>query len=220
MLQSLTLLTHQDIVVEGAVKLIAFYHLSYPEREWFACGRSDRRRESLMRRLVSEVVAFAGLLDCQPEVLRWLQPTQSLSEVFRVGGSSETLTEQYHATVRHVTTRRREVLATAGLTTAASDHIPHGKVLATDLTSTMFDGVAGELTGGYFDHADAPSPETWLGVVRESEESPGYNGRVFLLSWVRQADVERVNVGIESTPSGCLSWVEDWRDGVNLLDTQ
>ncbi len=74
----------------------------------------------------------------------------------------------------------------------------------------MYDGVAGEFTGGYFDHADAPPPETWLAVRGESEQSPESNRRVFLLSWVPQGDVERVNIGIESTPSGCLSWVENW----------
>lgn len=167
-----------------------------------------------MLMVISEVILLA---DCRRgthaefvEVDNELRPARSFYEILRGTDSVDGRVQAYRVTVQDIVTRRRSLLIAASLTPSGDAY--DGKVLATDLSSTMYDGVAGELTGGFFDHADAPPPGTWLGVVSDSVDSPGYNGQVLLLSWVCQADVERVNVGIESTPSGCLWWVEDWRD--------
>ncbi len=164
--------------------------------------------------IISEAIAFARLKQNSAtnlsEAKCELRPARSFFEILRAGNSLESRVQAYRATVQDVVERRRSLLDAAS--SALSCDAYDGKVLATDLSSTMYDGVAGELTGGYFDHADAPPPETWLGVVSESVDSPGYNGLIYLLSWIDRANVERVNVGIETTPSGCLSWVEDWRN--------
>ena len=171
--------------------------------------------ESLLE-VVSEVVAFARLIQQQSFTKMAIadyefRPARSFYDILRDGVASECRAEDYRATVQNIVSRRQAVLRSAGLIASLCAEVYDGRVLATDLTSTMYDGVAGELTGGYFDHADAPPPETWLAVRSESVESPDFNHRVFLLSWVPHADVDRVNIGIESTPSGCLSWVENWQ---------
>ena len=167
-----------------------------------------------LTKLASEALAYEALnRKVADEVCHANDIIQSIGSFCDIGLSGISSGERislYEVNVHDVVLRRRGMLHRIGITPTAA-FIHRGRVLATDLTSSMYDGVAGLLAGGYFDDADVPPPSTWLDLRIEGGKSPGDEaGRVLLISWVQMADVDRVVAAIAGTPSGCLSWVENW----------
>lgn len=138
-----------------------------------------------------------------------LKPSLSLFQVFRVPANETTRTGVYRDVVEEVVARRCQLVRqNKGVPTVLKQEMG-GRVLALDLSSTMYDSVAKEITNGYFDESDAPPWDTWLGLVVCGNAVAGDDLFPLLLSWIPESDLELAQTGIEVCPSGCLSWVPD-----------
>jgi len=82
-----------------------------------------------------------------------------------------------------------------------------GRLLAFDPQNRLDDGLAGEVTQGFFDDCNIPAWDTWISYVIEDEARCPFNA--YLLSWVPEALVESVEAGIHVNMEECICWVSD-----------
>jgi hypothetical protein len=89
---------------------------------------------------------------------------------------------------------------------------PSGRLLAFDPQGTLSDGAATAATQGFFDDDNVPPWDTWIWYVINDLVSnlPWWQGcDSYLLSWVPNALVAVVEVGIDSNPEECIRWATD-----------
>jgi hypothetical protein len=82
-----------------------------------------------------------------------------------------------------------------------------GRLLAFDPQNSLDDGLAGEVTQGFFDDCNIPAWDTWISYVIEDEAPCPFNA--YLLSWVPEALVESVEAGIHVNMEECICWASD-----------
>ena len=70
-----------------------------------------------------------------------------------------------------------------------------GRYLIFDPSATMYDGLAEEVSSGFFDSDDVPPPEFWVGVKGN-----------LLISFIPSDFITSADEGIESSMSGCIEW--------------
>ncbi len=70
-----------------------------------------------------------------------------------------------------------------------------GKLISFSPSATMYDGVAEELSDGFFDSDDVPPPEFW--VQREGDK---------LISYIPKTFIQIANLGLENCMSCALEW--------------
>ena len=73
-----------------------------------------------------------------------------------------------------------------------------GRLLAFYPYLTMYDGVAEQVSNGFFDSDDVPPPEFWLSLKDE-----------VLLAFIPDEFIKQANQGVENSMSGCLEWLSD-----------
>ena len=120
----------------------------------------------------------------------------------RIQGQSEADVEiARRRIVEDVATRRRDLLRLE----RSLRTVPHaisGRILQIDLEGSFFDGVAKELTHGFFDEADLPPWDTWI------RYHPVPSGPSRLQSWIPVALVESVERAVQAHMCNAFEWIE------------
>lgn len=147
---------------------------------------------------------------CSPE-LRYFHKAWTESERKYIGQAiwgSEAAEAAHTAQVEHrrrlvagLSIYRQHLVEIAGGSANAYKHV--GRILCYCPDETLSDGAAHALSEGFLDWDNQPPADTWIGYVPRC--SRGCVGN-FLLSWVPDAWVQRVEQGIEVNPEDCLWW--------------
>ena len=139
--------------------------------------------------VLAEIVQYSSSCDD----LWSLSERGFLFKLFQTHGSAGSHLALFFDEVNKVIDMRRKML-----NSESSGKKTRGKILLFDPSSTMYDGVAEDVTEGFFDSDDLPPPSFWLGVNNEKLE-------VFIPS----AFLIRANEGVENCMSSCLEWATE-----------
>ncbi len=111
------------------------------------------------------------------------------------------------ALVRTLTQERARRLQVEGRYPAVpADDLADGRLLVYDPDDSLFDGVAEEVTRGFFDVDNTPPWDTWLGYVHERDEEGWRPFDSYLVSWVPPGFIALADVGIQINPEECILW--------------
>lgn len=113
-----------------------------------------------------------------------------LFDIFQEYGDRGKHLNVYFEKIREVIGRRQSTSDQLGTGLVLS-----GRYLLFDPSATMYDGLAEELSSGFFDSDDAPPPEFWVGIKDD-----------LLVSFVPSDFIGSAAEGIDSCMSGCIEW--------------
>ncbi|MBF7688937.1 hypothetical protein [Acinetobacter rathckeae] len=71
------------------------------------------------------------------------------------------------------------------------------KILAFDISSSMYDCLAYQESHGFFDECDCPPPEFWMAYIDDR-----------LFSYIPKAYIDQANAGVNISMSESLQWLE------------
>ncbi|MFP2959663.1 hypothetical protein ACLEPN_17935 [Myxococcus sp. 1LA] len=107
---------------------------------------------------------------------------------------------------RHKLERTKEVALSAS--PPGHDILQGGRLLAFFPDETLSDGAAEASSQGYFDWANVPPWDTWVGMF--SDENPHNRfDREYVIAWVAPMFVELVDAGLQVNPEECIQWLKD-----------
>lgn len=149
-----------------------------------------------MKESLLDVVQFHC---CYPDEFWCLTDRGFLFKLFQENGTSSTYVDLFSVMIKQVIERRNRMIKKSH-----QGWVVAGRILIFDPSSTMYDGIAEEVTEGFFDSDDLPPPEFWLGM----------NGGK-LAAFIPSVFASRANEGVECCLGGCLEWATDTFD-VNL----
>lgn len=122
-----------------------------------------------------------------------------LFKLFQESSTSATYMDFFSERVKQVVEMRNRMVEQVH-----QGRVVAGRILIFDPSTTMYDGIAEEVTDGFFDSDDVPPPELWLGMN---------DGK--LAAFIPSVFASRANEGVECCLGGCLEWATDMFD-VNL----
>ena len=93
-----------------------------------------------------------------------------------------------------------------------------GSLLAYFPDENLFDGVAEQVSKGFFDVNNIPPYDTWVWMVRNVrtfEYADGAKGETeanYLVAWVPPEFIPLARAGVEANPEGCILWLDTLDD--------
>lgn len=84
-----------------------------------------------------------------------------------------------------------------------------GRLLAFFPEENLSDGAAEAASGGFFRWDNTPSWDTWVGYFADPLPADEALARKYLVSFVPQSLIERVQHGIDVNPEQCIVWLRD-----------
>lgn len=91
-------------------------------------------------------------------------------------------------------------------------YLAGGGLVAYDPNQNLADGAAERASGGFFDVANEPGWDTWvMYVVEGKDEKDRYRSiwGAYLVAWVPNDWVQRVEDGISVNPEECIRWFDE-----------
>jgi len=82
----------------------------------------------------------------------------------------------------------------------------------------LFDGVAEQVSKGFFDVNNIPPYDTWVWMVRNVrtfEYADGAKGETeanYLVAWVPPEFIPLARAGVDANPEGCILWLDTLDD--------
>jgi hypothetical protein len=118
-----------------------------------------------------------------------------------------------------ITVRRNHLLLKAGVSKLQpAKDLSGGRLILFEPDATMSDGVAQDVSQGYFDVHNVPPFDTWVWYVDEqfdvgevhaqsiaTSQTP-WQPSEYLIVWVPSRFLELANAGIEVIPEQCVDW--------------
>jgi hypothetical protein len=93
-----------------------------------------------------------------------------------------------------------------------------GRLLAYFPDDNLFDGMAEQVSTGFFDVNNIPPYDTWVWMVRNVrafEYADGAKGEIeanYLIAWVPPDFIPISTAGIDANPEGCILWLDTLDD--------
>ena len=115
---------------------------------------------------------------------------------FPAGASPNCSRDVMAAAVDALIMRRRALLGEEKSSAAPA----HGRLLACDWNSSMWDTLAKDASGALFDDEDRPPWDLWVDVLFVE------GGNDLLLAWIPDAFAPLVDAGISVNPVDCIHW--------------
>ena len=164
------------------------------QTQWRDCATNLWTDPTFRRRLAEAVAWSAGRADAR-------DPEGSLRSSELTPSPADLLHDDRAATVTDFIERRRAIVGDPVALAGDAPDLRSGRLVVSFPDEQLDDGASQFESGGFFDLADTPPWDTWVGLYHD----PGHGD--YLVSWVPSPFLEHAERGIPVNAVGCILWL-------------